>query len=82
MPGSDTEWLMVIGKALAYLCVQEASKTDKHLPDIPSRVKFLEGIGLSTQDAAQLLGTTANSVRTNMRQKGKKQGDKRGKKAK
>lgn len=65
----ETQWLEVIGKALAYLCVQEIAKNDpKRVPDLPSKVKFLEGIGLPTKDAAELLGTTANSVRTNMRQ--------------
>lgn len=69
----ETQWLEVIGKALAYLCVQEIAKNDpKRVPDLPSKVKFLEGIGLPTKDAAELLGTTANSVRTNMRQRAQK----------
>ncbi len=75
-------WLEVIGKALAYLCVQEISKNDpKRVPDLPARVKFLEGIGLPTKDAAELLGTTANSVKTNLRRRERK-GGARGKKGK
>jgi hypothetical protein len=67
-----TDWLEIIGKSLAFLCVQEIARSDpKRVPDLPSKVKFLEGIGLSTKDAAQLLGSTANSIKTNLRQRGK-----------
>lgn len=70
---NDSQWLEIIGKALAYLCVQQVSLNDpKRVPDVVAKVKFLEGIGLSTTDAAALLGTTANSVKTNLRQREKK----------
>lgn len=79
---NDGRWLEVIGKALAYLCVQQISQNDpKRVPDVVSKVKFLEGIGLSLTDAAELLGTTANSVKTNLRQRQKK-GSKGGKQGK
>ena len=82
-PESDNPWLAVIGKGLAYLCVQHVAQNDpKRVPDVVAKVKFLEGIGLSTSDAAELLGTTANSVKTNLRQREKKKGVARGKKAK
>ncbi|WLB58842.1 hypothetical protein [Bradyrhizobium japonicum] len=69
----ESEWLEIIGKSLAFLCVQEISRSDpKRVPDLVAKVKFLEGIGLSTKDAAALMGTTANSVKTNERQREKK----------
>ena len=80
---SDSQWLEIIGKALAYLCVQQVAQNDpKRVPDVVAKVKFLEGIGLSTSDAAELLGTTANSVKTNLRQRQKKKGGVGGKKSK
>ncbi len=82
-PESDSPWLAVIGKGLAYLCVQHVAQNDpKRVPDVVAKVKFLEGIGLSTSDAAELLGTTANSVKTNLRHREKKKGVAHGKKAK
>jgi hypothetical protein len=79
----DTPWLSVIGKALAFLCVQEIAKNDpKRVPDLPAKVKFLEEMGLPTKDAAQLMGTTANSVKTNLRQREKSKGAAGGKKTK
>jgi hypothetical protein len=69
----NSEWLEVIGKSLAFLCVQEIARNDpKRVPDLIAKVKFLEGIGLSTKDAAALMGTTANSVKTNQRAREKK----------
>lgn len=77
---NDALWLQVIGKALAYLCVQEVAKNDPaRVPDIPAKVEFLEGIGMSTNDAAKLLGTTANSVKTNLRARAKRKGGTSGK---
>lgn len=65
---SSEDWLQVIGKALAYLCVQEVAKSDpKRVPDLPAKVKFLEDMGLSRNDAARVMGTTANSIQTNLR---------------
>lgn len=80
---NETDWLRVIGKALSYLCVQAAAKADSsQLSDLPSKVRFLEGIGMSTEDAAQLLGTTANSVKTNLRAREKRKEKTGGKKSK
>lgn len=79
---SETPWLEVIGKALAYLCVQQVAQNDpKRVPDVIAKVKFLESIGLPTAEAAKLLGTTANSVKTNERQREKRESGS-GKKAK
>ena len=67
-------WLEVIGKALAYLCVQQISQNDpKRVPDVIAKAKFLEGLGLPPDDAAHLLGTTANSIKTNLRAKAKRE---------
>jgi hypothetical protein len=79
----EAQWLEIIGKSLAYLCVQQVAQNDpKRVPDVVAKVKFLEGIGMSTADAAELLGTTANSVKTNLRQREKKKGAGGGKKTK
>lgn len=75
----ESPWLEVIGKALAFLCVQQAALNDpKRVADLPAKVKFLEDIGLNTKEAARLMGTTANSVKTNLRRRGRN-GAKRGK---
>lgn len=63
-PNAWDEWLPVIGKALAYLCLQEAQrKTPSKLETVLEQVKFLEGLGLSRKDAAGAIGSTAASVR-------------------
>lgn len=72
---SDSQWLQLIGKALAYLCLQEIAKNEpKRVPDIPAKVRFLESLGMPTNDAAEILGTTANSVKTNLRARAKRKG--------
>jgi hypothetical protein len=61
----DTAWLPVIGKALAYLCVQHVSQNDpERVGSLLDKVKFLEGIGVPKVDAALILGSTAKSVAT------------------
>lgn len=70
MAESESPWIEVIGKALAYLCVQQVAQNDpKRLPDVVAKVAFLEGLGIPIADAAAMLGTTANSVKTNLRQR-------------
>lgn len=70
---SESPWLEVIGKALAYLCVQQAAANEpKRVVDVPAKVGFLESIGMTTEDAARLMGTTANSVKTNLRERAKR----------
>jgi hypothetical protein len=76
----DSPWLEVVGKSLAFLCVTQLAKDDpKRVSDIVSKVKFLEGLGIPTADAAVMLGTTANSIKTNLRQREKANPVKRGK---
>jgi hypothetical protein len=80
---NDEPWLQVIGKSLAYLCMQQVVQNDpKRVPDVIAKVKFLEAIGIPTADAAQLLGTTANSIKTNLRQREKAKETSGGKKRK
>ena len=57
-------WLPVIGKALAYLCLQDAVKRDPDKFDsVLKRVEFLENLGLRQDDAAEAAGSSAGSVR-------------------
>ncbi len=57
-------WLPVIGKALAYLCLQEAQRKEPEKFDsVLKRVKFLEGLGLRREHAAEAAGSSAESVR-------------------
>jgi hypothetical protein len=53
------EWLAVIGRSLAFLCLGQADLRDKGL--VP-QVKLLEALGLSRKEAAQLLNTTDKSL--------------------
>lgn len=73
----ESQWLAVIGKSLAFLCLSQAEMRDKDL--VPQAV-FLEGLGLSRADAAKMLGTTTNSLSAMMsraRGKGRRHGRKR-----
>ena len=56
-------WLPVIGKALAYLCFQEAQRKEPDKFDsVLKRVKFLQSLGLSRADAAEVAGSSPASV--------------------
>jgi hypothetical protein len=57
--GPDSNWLAVIGKSLAFICLSEADLRDK---DLLPQATFLQGLGLSRADAAQMLGTTAHRI--------------------
>lgn len=62
--GTEADWLRVIGKALAYLCVQEAERSDpKKFDTVLKKVKFLQGLGLSRSEAAGAAGSSADSVK-------------------
>jgi len=75
-----TDWLSVVGKALAYLCLQDViTKDAKRVSDLLGKMEFLEGMGVPRHDAAAMLGTTANSVGVLARRKMK--GAARGKKS-
>lgn len=77
MANDEGPWLQVISKSLAYLCMQQVVQNEpKRLPDLVSKVQFMEGLGLSMDDAARLMGTTANSVKTNLRERERNSGKK------
>ena len=64
LPDDATPWLSVIGKSLAYLCLEKAREREaKKFDDVLARVDFLMGIGLSEKDAAEAAGTSHKSVR-------------------
>ncbi len=59
MARTEDTWLPIIGRALAYLCL----KTDAgEARSMQERASFLEGLGLSRNDAAAMLGTSAASI--------------------
>jgi hypothetical protein len=63
------DWLSVIGKSLTRMCLQQAQRTDPDMLDtVLKRVAFLEGLGLTRDDAAEAAGTSAASVRELHRQ--------------
>lgn len=55
----DQGWLAVIGRALAFLCLEHADLRDKGL--VP-QAQLLEKLGLSRREAAALLDTTDRSL--------------------
>jgi hypothetical protein len=73
----DEVWLPVIGRSLAYLCLDKAQRTK---PDafagILEKVKFLEDLGVPEGDAASAVGSNLASVRV---MKGRKKGTRGGK---
>jgi hypothetical protein len=78
-------WLPVIGKALAYLCLAKAMKTEagaEKYKSILAKAKSLQGLGLPENDAAFASGSTSESVRVAKYKKAKaKKSVKKGKKA-
>ncbi len=70
-----SEWLAVIGRSLAFLCLAQADLRDK---DLATQGQFLESLGLSRKEAAALLGTSYASLTELLRLAGKKRGGKRG----
>jgi hypothetical protein len=67
----------VIARSLAFLCLQN---TDMKNGTVLEKSQFLIGLGLSNTEAAEILGTTAETVRVSlgkakrMNAKGKKRG--------
>lgn len=70
--GSD--WQAVVGRSLAFICLHVGEmKHDK----LAKKATFLKGLGLSTADAAGILGTTPASLYELFRQERKRKGGKR-----
>lgn len=72
-------WDAVIGRSLAYLCLRSASSDTKW--NVQQSAQFLERLGLSRADTADLLGTTAASI-SELHRQAKKKGGARGKQKK
>lgn len=70
-------WDPVIGRSLAYICLQVGDLKEGTLTD---RARFLKGLGLSTNDAAAILNTSAASINELFRQARQAKGSRRGKK--
>ncbi|MCX6907849.1 MAG: hypothetical protein NTY01_07390 [Verrucomicrobia bacterium] len=78
MNGNDEaikQWLPVVGRALAFICLAQADMRDK---DLGSQGKFLESLGLSREEAAAMLGTSYASLNQLIFLTKKKKGGKRG----
>ena len=60
-----TDWLSVVGKSLAFLCLSEADLRDKGL--LPQG-DLLQALGLSREDAARILGTSSETLRVRQAQ--------------
>ena len=62
-------WLPVIGRSLAYLCMNSANLGDKRLVE---KAKFLEALGLDRRHVAAMLDTTPASITELYRQEKQK----------
>ena len=71
----SNEWLAVIGRSLAFLCLAQADLRNK---DLATQGQFLESLGLSRKEAAALLGTSSASLTELLRLASKRKGGKRG----
>ena len=79
---AGSEWERVgtiIGRSLAFLCLQSTSAKEGTLLQ---KANFLSGLGLPYEDAAQMLGTSAASLKELARQARKGKGTNRGKQGK
>jgi len=79
---SYQQWIPVVARSLAYLCIQVGELKDKSLAE---KAMFLEAAGIERKDVAAMLGTTYGSVsETLSKAKRAKKGDKKrnGRKAK
>lgn len=80
---NEAVWLAVIGKSLAYLCLEQAKKLEPSKFDtVAKKVDFLKDMGLPKDDAAYVAGSTPASVAELARQQRAKKGAKGGKKGK
>jgi hypothetical protein len=57
-------WLPIIGRSLALLCLDHVEgKSPERVDGVIKKVRFLEALGLPRPDAAQIIGSNAESVR-------------------
>ncbi len=57
---SPFEWLPILGRSLGLLCLRAEELRDQTLVD---QWLFLERLGFPREEAARILGTTAESLR-------------------
>ncbi len=77
---AEATWLPVIGRALAYLCLEKARERDtKKFDDVLQKVDFLMALGLTEKDAAEASGSNHKSVRDLRAYHAKKKGRGNGK---
>ena len=74
----DSRWLSVIGRALAYQCLNSAEIKDKRMGE---KAAFLTALGLPRKDVAAMLGTSVESIGVQLTKRRKNKG-KRAKNAK
>ena len=80
---SDEVWLSVIGRSLAYLCLEQAKKLEpKKFDTLAKKVDFLKDIGLPKDDAAYVAGSSPASVAELARRQRAQKGGGRAKKGK
>lgn len=69
------DWQAVVARSVAFLCLHSAGLREK---DLATQGQFLERLGLTRREAAELLGTTHASLTELLRLARKKKGGKRG----
>lgn len=75
-----TDWQAVIGKSLAFLCVQELGRADSaRVGTVLQKVQFLESLGVPLNDAATMMGSSPASIKELARRQ--RNGGTRGKKS-
>jgi hypothetical protein len=62
----ETRWLGVIGRSLAFISLHVAEMRDKQIAE---QAEFLGGLGLTRQEIAPIVGSTAESVGELLRQR-------------
>ncbi len=73
----NEEWLAVIGKSLAYLCLKQAEKAEPtKMSGVVAKVNFLKGLGVSQNAAAEAFESSPDSVAAMLRQAKNKKGSK------
>lgn len=73
----DTNWVEVQAKALAYIAFHLSQLNEEELA---VKAGFFDGLGVPREDAAKLLGSSAESIRKSLERQAK-EGGKHGKKA-
>lgn len=66
---TEQDWAPVIGRSLAFLALHYAGLREK---DLAPQGVFLEGLGLTRREAAELLGTSPASLTELLRRKRKR----------